>query len=911
MYKKIITYILIILCLLIGYIDIMQAGNLQNAITLRPRNTDYNQVEFKEEKGEWVIITKGNDPYIFFDTSEPVDFSKQYMLSFESFNTTESLPMVIFVGSQLDWDHLVEGYNISRTEGWTSNGYDLSVVRKSPSNPFTSVRIRFGNSGKKSLRIRKIELREPTAQELELIANRERRLQEDEAFSTRLRSYLQKDFSSEILSVHGTYHLGEMEIKGVVRETITGNIGLAEVPLWEDATRLSAPVTFIPLENGSFSHRVARMAEDQHDRFLSGWAIVRKKSPSGYELLSAVHYADEIEPRDQLEKMIPRSLKGIGGCPFDHPDMKELGIASVTFNILLDRILFLEDAPGRTPYHYAGKTWYVDMEGELKGIDRDMKIAQENGWMVSAILLIPVNRAVEKDSWTRRVAHSEALTSGAFAMPNMTDKEAVEAYAATMNFLTERYSTPQYGRIHHWIIHNEIQNGFFWTSAGSKGIETYMNLYQKSMRLVYTLARQYDPNAKVLISLDHDWFVTSDMRGYKGKELLDLLVEFSHQEGDFEWGIAQHPYPQDINNPRTWEDDKAVLDFKTPYLTPKNLEVLDAWVSQPHVLFRGNPREIQFTEQGLNSPDYSEKSLIDQAAGMAYTWEKLKRMKNVTAYQYHLWADAYEEGGLKLGLRKYYNAEGDPHGKKPIWYLYRSLDTPEYGKVREAYKRVIGIDYWDEVYFGAEGWQLLFDGQTTNGWHSFNNEKVLPAWRVENGELVLRITDDGERGWDLVTDEEFEDFDLRLEWKISKGGNSGIFFGVKEGPEYGWASSTGVEMQVLDNIEGADRGNPKHLAGAMYDLIDASNSSKPRPVGQWNEVRIFKNDGKVTFWLNGIITAQIDMNSVAWKELVNNSKWNGADQYNGSDFGKFSKGRIALQDHFDGVYYRNIRIKRL
>jgi len=210
-----------------------------------------------------------------------------------------------------------------------------------------------------------------------------------------------------------------------------------------------------------------------------------------------------------------------------------------------------------------------------------------------------------------------------------------------------------------------------------------------------------------------------------------------------------------------------------------------------------------------------------------------------------------------------------------------------------------------------EGWQLLFDGQTTNGWHSFNNDTVLPAWKVKNGELVLRITEDGERGWDLVTDEEFENFDLRLEWKISKGGNSGIFFGVKEGSGYGWASSTGIEMQLLDNIDGADRNDPKHLAGSMYDLIDASGTSKPKPVGEWNEARILKSDGKVTFWLNGIITANVDMNSPEWEELVRNSKWNGTDQYNGSDFGKFSKGKIALQDHFDEVFFRNIKIKRL
>ncbi len=210
-----------------------------------------------------------------------------------------------------------------------------------------------------------------------------------------------------------------------------------------------------------------------------------------------------------------------------------------------------------------------------------------------------------------------------------------------------------------------------------------------------------------------------------------------------------------------------------------------------------------------------------------------------------------------------------------------------------------------------EGWQLLFDGKTTYGWHSFNHTKALSAWKVRNGKLIFKITKKGERGWDLVTNEEFEDFDLRIEWKISKGGNSGIFYGVKEGSEYGWASSTGVEMQILDNEYGADRTNPKHLAGAMYDLIDASQTSKPKPVGQWNQSRILKKDGYVTFYLNGIITAHVFVRGREWTELLRKSKWYGADKYNGADFAKFDKGKIALQDHFDKVSFRNMKIKRL
>ena len=210
-----------------------------------------------------------------------------------------------------------------------------------------------------------------------------------------------------------------------------------------------------------------------------------------------------------------------------------------------------------------------------------------------------------------------------------------------------------------------------------------------------------------------------------------------------------------------------------------------------------------------------------------------------------------------------------------------------------------------------DGWRLLFDGETTRGWHTFNQREAAAGWMVRDGGLTFRLLPGDEGRGDLVTDDEFGDFDLRLEWKISEGGNSGIFFGVKEGPEYGWASSTGVEMQVLDNEAGADRFDPTHLAGAMYDLIDASQTSRPRPAGCWNEVRILKQAGRVTFRLNGTVTAEVDMDSPEWRQMLARSKWNGADKFNGADFAKFRRGRIALQDHFDEVAYRNIKIKAL
>src|SRR5687768_16800230 len=115
----------------------------------------------------------------------------------------------------------------------------------------------------------------------------------------------------------------------------------------------------------------------------------------------------------------------------------------------------------------------------------------------------------------------------------------------------------------------------------------------------------------------------------------------------------------------------------------------------------------------------------------------------------------------------------------------------------------------------SEGWQLLFDGQTKNGWHRYNKKGNIDDWKVENGLLVLNSS---KKDDDIVTDEEFEYYHLMLDWNISEGGNSGIIFNVKEDPEYDRTYKTGPEMQVLDNERHSDAKIPKHKAGDLYDL---------------------------------------------------------------------------------------------
>jgi hypothetical protein len=525
-------------------------------------------------------------------------------------------------------------------------------------------------------------------------------IKQDRQHSERLRAYLAKKFPDEITAVSAD--ADRIRIEGRLgAEKNPVDLRLAEVPMWEDITALKSPETLLAIdanEQGRFVVSVDRHAAGDRDRLLSAWCVVQK---SGDELLplSGLHYVDSERARADLPAAKPRSIKGLGGCPFDSPDMQQLGIASVTLNIVLNDIIYAEFAPGRSAYANAGHTWYI-ADKNVANYDRYMRTAADHGWMVSAIILLQPVRNAPKNAWVRDAAHPDADPSGIYVMPNFTTRAGVEAYAAVMNFLAERYSRPdgKFGRIHDWILHNEINSGFYWTTAGDKSLITYLDLYQKSLRLTLLLARQYDPHAKPLISLDHYWSKNADARGYPARELLDQLVNFSRKEGDFEWGIAFHPYAQDLFNPRTWEDREVTFDFNTPLITFKNIEVLDAWVRQPRVCFRGQePREIQLTEQGLNSRDYSEAALRDQAAGLAYAWKKIKPLKTITAFQYHLWADNRGEGGLRLGLRKFADDPQDPLGKKPSWAVYRALDTDQEEAATAFAKPIVGVKEWSEI----------------------------------------------------------------------------------------------------------------------------------------------------------------------------------------------------------------------
>jgi hypothetical protein len=292
--------------------------------------------------------------------------------------------------------------------------------------------------------------------------------------------------------------------------------------------------------------------------------------------------------------------------------------------------------------------------------------------IVTCILLVGNHRDADGAPQSL-LTHPEAEANGIYSIPNLTSPESTTLYRATLALLAERYSRPDgaHGRISNWVLHNEIDQAGTWTNMGDQPLARYLETYMRSMRLMHHTARLFDPHARTFISLTHHWTKKSAGSGtYVVRDMIDLFAEMARVESDFEWGVAYHPYPRDLRNPDTWNDPDVTSDFDTPYITPRNLETLPAFLDQPRFRFRGKPRGILLSEQGFNTPTLSIEDQERQAAGLIYVFRKLATLPTIEAYHLHRYQDMPEgEGGLRLGII----TETGEH--KLGWNAYKAIGT--------------------------------------------------------------------------------------------------------------------------------------------------------------------------------------------------------------------------------------------
>lgn len=612
----------------------------------------------------------------FWSGPVPVSYDpdEQTVLSFEYFSPS-GLNSLSLKYRQTDGSMTQSGAKIlPLAETWQPFAFDLTQGNPAPPKGDPKMRFHFSLKGKMgdALQIRKLKLRGPTEEERGLTATRDQRERAKNDDARAYLEYLRDWYPNEITSV--VVGADQIRISGEAAESVS----LVELKTHEPS---HLPVTSDPLAaelKGEFDVLIARFSHDgKVDRALSRWRLDRQSGKPA----SLCRWADSFEEgiaRD-LPKLESKHQKGLGGIP-DIRDPKheifELGIQHATINVVIDALISEKKRPGLTPYQFEGETYFINPKF-LAGKVSTVKHLRENDIIVTCILLVGNRHG-------SALTHPDAETRGTFAMPNLVTEDGGRLYRAGLHFLADTFSKPGQ-RVCNWVIHNEIDQAGTWTNMGDQPLARYMETYVRSMRTVYETTRLFDPHARTFISLTHHWSKPSLGRGaYTVKEMLELFAEMVKAEGDFEWGVAYHPYPRSLRDPDTWDDEEVTFDFDTPYITPKNMEVLPAFLAQDRFLYHGDrERAILFSEQGFNSPTLSEDDQKRQAAGLIYAFRKLPELKTVEAFHLHRYQDMPDkEGGLRVGII-------DEKGNRKLgWEVYKAIGTDkasEYDQLAETY----------------------------------------------------------------------------------------------------------------------------------------------------------------------------------------------------------------------------------
>jgi hypothetical protein len=206
----------------------------------------------------------------------------------------------------------------------------------------------------------------------------------------------------------------------------------------------------------------------------------------------------------------------------------------------------------------------------------------------------------------------------------------------------------------------------------------------------------------------------------------------------------------------------------------------------------------------------------------------------------------------------------------------------------------------------TEEWVALFDGKSLAGWHGFNKTGEVANWVIQDSALVCLGASKSDYGGDLVSDNQYDNFELTWDWKVDKGSNSGVMYHVIEDPKYKAPYETGPEYQIIDDIGYPGKLEGWQQAGADYAMTPSNDKKQLKPVGEWNNSRLIYNAGHVEHWLNGEKIVEFQAGTEEWKKKKTEGKWKEFP-----DYGISATGHIVLQDHGNKAYFKNIKIKAI
>lgn len=364
--------------------------------------------------------------------------------------------------------------------------------------------------------------------------------------------------------------------------------------------------------------------------------------------------------------------------------------------------------------------------GYIEAMDRQIKQLSDTGATVSLILLYYKSGDAELDRLMLHPKYSPESPNN-LTQFNTSTEESTKALRACFEFIAERYSKPGYphGRVANYIVGNEVNSHWFWANMGRTTMEEFADDYIRSIRVCHSAVRRFSTTARVYVSLEHHWNIRypggDAGQAFPARPFLDYLAA---KAGDIDWHVAFHPYPEDLFQPRTWNDKSATEFEDTPRITFKNIEVLTRFLEKPAMLHDGKARRVILSEQGFHSTNDPEGEKA-QAAAYAFAYYRVSKLDGIDSFILHRHVDHKHEGGLNLGLwSRKSDSVATPDRQKPIYDVFKRADQPDWREAFAFALPVVGIRDWSEIdppAFNARGYYMTFMRQPLWG---------LPEWKA-------------------------------------------------------------------------------------------------------------------------------------------------------------------------------------
>jgi hypothetical protein len=408
-----------------------------------------------------------------------------------------------------------------------------------------------------------------------------------------------------------------------------------------------------------------------------------------------------IEARSRYQEPYPSAASKKGLQVEIVEDALALGVKHAALNFNLSQLIDPKGDTNNPAWEFAGRPYHFK-RGYVESMDRRIKALSDRGVVVSLIVLTYFSGDTNVN---RIVIHPDCVSNAPNRLGNfntVTD-EGRRWLTATLEFCAERWSRPdrEHGRVAGYIMGNEVNSHWWWANMGKVTMEEFAEDYLRTVRLAHAAIRRQSSWARVYLSLEHHWNVRydakSDRTSFAGRPFLEHFARRAKADGDFDWHVAFHPYPENLFEPRFWNDKTATPNvLTTPRITFKNIELLPAYLRRPELLYNGQPRRIILCEQGFHTPKGTNGEIV-QAAAYAYAYKKIEALEGIDSFILHRHVDHKDEGGLLLGLRGYTPRDGEARPKKKIYECFRAADTPEWEHAFQFALPIVGLKTWDDV----------------------------------------------------------------------------------------------------------------------------------------------------------------------------------------------------------------------